>query len=288
MAVDLHTHSTFSDGTLTPTALVDLAASQGVSILALTDHDTVEGVPEALERGRQLGVEVVSGLEIGCIHRGVSYHILGYWIDHHNVELRSWLRKLQQGRRERNRKILQRLQGLGIDIDEGEVQQVSGCGQTGRPHIARLLVHKGVVADLDQAFRRYLRKGAAAWASRFVYSAEETIAMIHLAGGVAVLAHPLQGGISPAQLNGCIGELATAGLDGLELYYPSHTKKGRRRLHRIALQYDLALSGGSDFHGDNRPGTRLCRVGNGCEVSEELVSLLGRRRFPPAVHRPAA
>ena len=162
MSVDLHTHSTFSDGTLTPTALVDLAVAQGLSALALTDHDTLEGVPEALDRGRQRGITVIPGLEIGCLHKGISYHILGYWIDHRHSALHQRLDKLQQSRTERNRLILEALRRLGIDIDEQEVRRISQCGQTGRPHIASLLVEKGIVADPDQAFKRFLRSGAAA------------------------------------------------------------------------------------------------------------------------------
>jgi len=194
--VDLHTHSIFSDGTLTPSELVDLAQKTGLSSLALTDHDTVEGVSEALQRGKQCGVEVIPGLEIGCIYMHRSYHILGFWIDHEHLGLDHWLKKLQQGRQDRNHTKIDRLTGLGIDISYEEVARISQCGQTGRPHIARILVSKGVVANLQEAFTRYLRQGRPAYVSRFCYSVEESVAMIHEAGGIAVLAHPVQVGVS--------------------------------------------------------------------------------------------
>ncbi len=274
VAVDLHTHSTFSDGTLSPTQLVKLARKTGLTALALTDHDTVEGLAEALKHGKQCGVDVIPGLEIGCLHERRSYHILGYWIDRNHSGLLKWLKKLQQGRSERNRQIIAKLGQLGIDIDEEELARISKCGQAGRPHIARLLIDKKIVPDLDQAFQRFLRLGAPAYVSRFVYSAAESIAMIREAGGVSVLAHPVQVGMSHAKFSGILQQLVEYGLDGIEVYYPSHTRKMRRRLRQLASRFDLAMTGGSDFHGDNRPAIGLSGDNSGYPVPDELVPLL--------------
>ena len=192
MCIDLHTHSIYSDGSSTPKELIELAVSNGLKGLALTDHDTVEGVEEFKLLGEQARLVVFSGVEISTSLRQYTLHILGYGIDPTDDALHRWLQPLQEGREKRNDIILFKLQALGVDITAEEIQQVSCCGQTGRPHIARLLVEKGVVESFDAAFRQYLGRNRPAWESRFSYSAAETIDMIHRAGGLAVLAHPGQ------------------------------------------------------------------------------------------------
>ncbi len=257
MCVDLHTHSIFSDGTATPEELVHMAALLKLSGLALTDHDTMEGYERAAAAGRQHGIEVIPGLEISCTHGNFSLHILGYLVDPDHPLLQEKLLLIQKGRLQRNRKIVGHLVDLGIDITHGELDILSSCGQTGRPHIARLLMSKKIVPDINSAFRRYLGKGKPAYAERFSFTAAETIAFIHQAGGVAVLAHP--GKLDPAMRAQprLIHELVERGLDGLEIYYPSHPRKMQKKLHRLAEQYDLLKTGGSDYHGGNRPNNGL-------------------------------
>ena len=260
MCVDLHTHSIFSDGSTTPAELIDLAMRHGLKGLALTDHDTVEGVREACRLGRNAGLVMFTGVEISTTLREHTLHILGYGIDPDNAELHDWLVPLQNGRERRNAIILEKLRGLGVDITDEEVRQLSCCGQTGRPHIARLLVAKGVVDSFEAAFRFYLGRHKAAWEGRFSYPPGETIDMIHRAGGVAVLAHP--GQIDPEmrvqpQL---VRELTLRGLDGLEIHYPTHTRKMRKKLKQLAAELGLIGTGGSDFHGATRPLHRLAGV----------------------------
>lgn len=179
MCIDLHTHSIYSDGSSTPAELIELAAHNGLKGLALTDHDTVEGVNELMLLGEQADMTILSGVEISTTLRQYTLHILGYGIDTANPILHQWLKPLQEGRVRRNEIILEKLQGLGIDVTAEEIQQISGCGQTGRPHIARLLMEKRVVDSFDAAFRQYLGRNKLAWAGRFSYSAAETIDMIH-------------------------------------------------------------------------------------------------------------
>ena len=252
MCVDLHIHSIYSDGTATPTQLIELARASQLSGFALTDHDTVEGVPEVLRLGQEHGLKVVSGVEINAHHGDLSVHILGYGFDPEHAQLKAWLAKLQQFRNERNLQILEKLAALGIRLHFEELEQFSHCGQTGRPHIARLLVAKGYVKNTTQAFARYLGRDKAAWCSRFTYSAAESIAIIHQAGGVAVLAHPGIIDLTLRKQPQLIRELTERHLDGLEIHYPRHTKKVTQFFSDLAQQYNLLTTGGSDYHGDQR------------------------------------
>ncbi len=252
MCVDLHTHSIYSDGIATPAQLIGMAAAGKLTGFALTDHDTVEGVREAVRLGQEHGVTVISGLEVSARHGDNGVHILGYGVDVDSPELNAALARLQQGRLERNLKIIDKLADLGVPITLEETERLSACGQTGRPHIARLLIAKGCVQTSGQAFSLYLGRNKPAWFSRFAYSAAETIAIIHEAGGVAVLAHP--GILDPAlklqpQL---IRELAERHLDGLEIYYPGHNWQMIQLFNGLARQHRLLVTGGSDYHGDSR------------------------------------
>ncbi|WP_420209092.1 PHP domain-containing protein [Candidatus Electronema sp. JC] len=252
MCVDLHTHSVYSDGTATPLQLIRMAAASGLTGFALTDHDTVEGVAEAMRLGTEHGVDVLSGLELSARHGEGCIHILGYGVDLANPQLCAALARLQQGRAERNVQILDKLVKLGIAITMEETERLSACGQTGRPHIARLLLAKGYVQSLNHAFTLYLGRNKAAWCGRFAYSAAETIAIIHEAGGVAVLAHP---GIIDPELKAqpqLVRELAERHLDGMEIHYPGHNYNMIQLFSGLAKQHGLIATGGSDYHGDSR------------------------------------
>lgn len=277
MCLDLHLHSLYSDGTSTPSELVQLAVDSGLSGIALTDHDTVEGIEEFLTHGKEHEIEVFSGLEISATHRDLSMHILGFGIDHHNSELLDWLYKLQEGRANRNKQIIEKLRKMGHDIQPYELESLSPCGQTGRPHIAKLLLNKGIVQSTRDAFNLYLRKGGPAFAERFAYSASESIDMIHRAGGIAVLAHP---GILEQQTNALslvMAELVERGIDGIEAYYPSHTPTLEKKLFSFAQKYQLVLTGGSDYHGKHRKFSSMAGSENGfCPPSTILDPFMKR------------
>jgi predicted metal-dependent phosphoesterase TrpH len=277
MCVDLHLHSLYSDGSATPLELADLAARNKLTGIALTDHDTVDGIAEIMARGRDLGITVIPGLEVGATHRELSLHILGYGIDHTSSELTQWLEPLQQGRQERNAKIIAKMRQLGLDVHVDEVQAISRCGQTGRPHIARLLLNKGIVDSMGEAFHQYLRRGAPAWFSRFAYSAAESIDMIHRAGGLAVLAHPGQLDPELKILPLLLPELVERGLDGLEVHYPSHPAELRRRLLTLAKKYNLVVTGGSDYHGKNRNMSVMAGGGSGFCPPDTILAALAER-----------
>lgn len=276
MSIDLHTHSNFSDGTMTPTELVALARHKKISALALTDHDTMAGTEEAVLAGEKMGVEVVPGIEISVSYVQVEYHILGYWADSTNSELAAALVRLQGARAERNEKILEKLNALGVPVTAEELQVVSEQGQTGRPHIARILVERGVVKTMSQAFDQFLKKGEIAYVSRFAYGAAEAVALIRQAGGLAVLAHPAQNDPDLSRLPTVLDDLVPAGLDGIELYYPTHSNKLKKKLRVLADQHDLLLTGGSDYHGDVRPGTSLAG-GKNVFVPPELLEKMKER-----------
>jgi 3',5'-nucleoside bisphosphate phosphatase len=277
MAVDLHLHSLYSDGSATPGELAELAVRHRLSGIALTDHDTVDGITEILEHGRDLGLTVIPGLEVGATHRELSLHILGYGIDHTSSDLSLWLEPLQRSRQERNAKIIAKMRRMGLDVDVDELQAISRCGQAGRPHIARLLLNKGIVDSMGQAFHQYLRRGAAAWFSRFAYSAAESIDMVHRAGGLAVLAHPGQLDPELKILPLLIPELVERGLDGLEGHYPSHTAEVQRRLLALAKKYNLVVTGGSDYHGKNRNMSVMAGGGSGFSPPDTILAAMAER-----------
>jgi hypothetical protein len=255
--IDLHIHSTYSDGVLKPAELVDLAESQGLSAIAITDHDTADGMDEAIERGLEKGIEVITGIEISTWHGDTSMHILGYRFRHDDGQFDSSLKLLQQGRETRNARIIENLNNLGIKVERKELLHYSEYGQTGRPHIARLLVDKGITKTVDLAFKYYLGRGAAAYAERFRFSARDAIAMIRQAGGITVLAHPSSLDPSLRSIQPLLKDLYTVGLAGVEVYYPSHSPKAVKALVKMAKDLGLLMTGGSDFHDPDRCGYKF-------------------------------
>ncbi len=249
--VDLHTHSSYSDGSLTPGQIVELAKKIGLRGVAVTDHDTTAGVAEATRRGEELGVEVLSGVEIGAGLDDHTMHLLGYGIRPNDPKLLSLLRLLQEARVERNRRIFARLNHLGIQVMATELPAADG--QIGRPHIARLLITKGVVRTIDQAFSRFLRRGAPAYAENIRIPAAQAIEAITQAGGLAFLAHPAGNDPKLQNIEPLLRKLKALGLAGLELYYPTHTPQMHSTLERLGRDLGLLFSGGSDFHGAAKP-----------------------------------
>ncbi|MDH4321235.1 MAG: PHP domain-containing protein, partial [Desulfobulbaceae bacterium] len=253
--IDLHTHSTYSDGTNSPATLVELAHTAGLQAIALTDHDTTAGIDEALAHGQALGVEVITGVEVSADHAGHPLHILGYGFAHTDSRLQQRLQVLQQARHQRNLKIFANLREIGFPLDIAELPPTPG--QVGRPHIARLLVTKKIVKNMDQAFKKFLRRGAPAYAPCYRMDAPDAITMIREAGGLAFLAHPAANDRQLKATPHILADLKGMGLAGLELHYPTHTPKTVKTLHRLGVKLDLLFSGGSDFHGDDRPYVQI-------------------------------
>jgi predicted metal-dependent phosphoesterase TrpH len=279
MEIDLHIHTTASDGTLSPAEVVRYAQAKGLRTIAITDHDTVEGIAEGLKEGRKLGLEVIPGVELSVDFTKGTMHLLGYYIDHIYAALLDKLTIVQQARAERNLKIVEKLRSLGIDIDLAEIRETPEHGQIGRPHFAYALVQKGHAQNIQDAFDRYLGKGRPAYVEKFRFSPQEAMDIIHKAGGITVLAHPFT--LNQLQLHDLepvIVELKEKGLDGIEVYYPEHSEGQTRFYRHLAQQYGLAITGGSDFHGLNKDKEDIGEgYGNG-ECSHTLVDELRARR----------
>ncbi len=265
--IDLHIHSSFSDGSSTPRQILDKAVRLGLAAVAITDHDTIEGSCEALLSGIPEALCFATGVEISAsvpapFHSTGALHLLGYFFDTQNQALASGLSRLQTARRERNPRIIKKLNGLGVDITMEEVEAVSGGGQVGRPHIAQVLVEKKVVDSMNEAFDRLLAKGKPAFEDKQRMPAIEAIALIRQAGGVPVMAHPSSLEMDNGELFRLMSHLAKKGLGGIEAYYPGHTPDIVLRYTGMAADLGLLLTGGSDFHGDNKAGIEM-GTGNG-------------------------
>ena len=254
--IDLHTHSTFSDGTLSPEELLELAARRNLAALALTDHDTVAGIPEFLNAAAQREIPALAGIEISSWDGEESLHILGYGIDHQDGDLLAALTEIQAARHQRNLAILEKLAELGIKVRYNRIEGQEN-GQVGRPHIARELIRLGVVHDMHNAFGRYLRRGAAAYVESFRIHALDAVRLIAAVGGAPVLAHPAVLDSSLQGLPRLLPELRRAGLVGLEVFYPAHTRKQHGQLQQLAREHKLIATGGTDFHGDSGNGVPL-------------------------------
>ena len=282
--IDLHTHSTCSDGLLTPTALLTLAARRGLAAIALTDHDTVAGLPEALAHGTITGVEVLPGIEISSGFDGVSLHILGYGFNHEQPAFLAFLEKLQLARHNRNQGILERFQALGISITEEELTQVAG-DQVGRPHFARLLVKKGRAKNTQDAFARYLKRGCPAFVEHVKPQADEVISRLTEANGLPVLAHPACSDPGLEKIPALVARLKDYGLAGLEAFYPTHSQKICRLLQALAAKHGLLLSGGTDYHGDAHSVTPLGGNSKTIRVPLKLLHDIKQRLAANAVAR---
>jgi predicted metal-dependent phosphoesterase TrpH len=244
-AVDLHAHTTASDGTLAPSALVGLAATQGVAVLAVTDHDSTEGLAEARAAAvTHPGITIVPGIEINCDVEGAEVHVLGYFLDLEATWFQEFLREQRAERAARVYRILAKLADLGLFVDAAEVFALVREGSAGRPHIAQAMVHRGYVRSVREAFDRYLRNGGPASAPRRKLAPEQAVAVIRKARGIPVLAHP-----GLADRDAMIPALVEAGLQGIESYYPEHSAAQTQRYLALCLAHGLVATGGSDFHG---------------------------------------
>jgi len=274
--VDLHAHSNRSDGTFTPTELVRLAAERELDVVALTDHDTTDGLEEAFAEGGRRGVEVVPGVEFSAEFDHTSVHVLCYWMDVEDEGMQAELGRLRDDRFRRGELMVERLRDLGIDVDFGRVRQIAGEAPIVRPHIAQAMVEAGVVGTEKEAFERYIGDGRPGHVAKHALDPVDAVALINAAGGVCVLAHPGMWGDQTSVPDALIERMANAGMRGLEVDHPDHTPEARDHYRRLAGELGLIATGGSDCHGVRydpvRLGSSLCDP----EAFDELRAVVSR------------
>jgi 3',5'-nucleoside bisphosphate phosphatase len=280
--IDLHTHTNESDGTHSPPELVDEALALGLEALAISDHDTFAGYDQAVPLAQAAGLDLVCGIELSTRaagERSRAVHLLGYFLHQPPPqEFRAWLSELIAGRRDRNIRLIEALRAKGVEIDLNEVEKI-GRTLTGRPHFARVLVRKGYAATSDEAFRKYLGETAPTYVERHAPYVAAGIQRVLEAGGMPVLAHPVRLGFrDPVAEEIFIGEMRDAGLRGIEVYHSDHRPGDVERFGRIAQKYDLAVTGGSDFHGENKPQIALGTGWNGnLDISRTVLDRMRAR-----------
>lgn len=275
--IDLHVHSTFSDGSLTPEELVELASKADLTAMALTDHDGMLGIDRFMVACQQYGIRGIPGVEISIELSGGTMHMLGYFIDHHNIRMREALTRMRRGREERNHFILERLKGLGMPLTWNEVASLAKEDVVGRPHFAQAMITKGYVKKKDEAFDNYLGKGKPAYVERDRFTVEESIELIRDAGGVPILAHPYTLNMGRRRMREFLAELAAKGLQGIEAYYSEHSHEQHRFCLNMARDLGWVVTGGSDFHGAMNPHIHLGLGFGSLAIPDELVELLYAR-----------
>ena len=273
--VDLHLHSSVSDGVLSPAEVVTKAAELGVTVISLTDHDNVDGITPALKAAEDYpSLTLIPGLEVSTDTATGEVHVLGYYIDQSNPGLLASLKKLRDSRLERAQKMIAKLSGMGMPIEWERVKELSGNGSVGRPHIARALLEKGYIGTLKEAFSKYIGFGGPAYVSREKMTPAEAIELITRADGLAVLAHPL--GIP--DLDTLLKTLVKAGLTGIEVYYKDYPDEDRERLAKMAEKHGLITTGGTDYHGlDDSTEVMMGEAGVPPYIADNLIALAESR-----------
>jgi predicted metal-dependent phosphoesterase TrpH len=285
--IDLHTHSTVSDGSEPPAAIAERAAAAGCSAVALTDHDSLDGLAAARDAAAPLGVTLVPGCEVSCRKppaapgrpavRG-SVHVLVYFVEPGDGPLQDELRALRRDRAERNARLRARLAELGVPVDyDVMVAEAGGEAGLGRPHFARALVRAGAAADIDDAFDRFLADGRAAYVPKARLSPTDVARLARASGGVAVLAHPLTLELDPSALERLVTELADAGMGGIEAIYGRYSPDQRRALRRMARRHGLVATGGSDYHGTFKPDLEVGTGMGDLDVPDSALEELAAR-----------
>jgi len=270
---DLHLHTQFSDGTFSPEELVAHAVQHGLSAIALTDHDTVEGCAATARECEAVGIEFISGTELTAEYDDTEVHLLGYFLDTQNERLLAEITKFQAVRQQRIHEMVARINELGVPLLLEDVFALANCKSPGRPHVARALAKAGLVKNLDDAFERFLKRGRAAWVPKARMSARESIQLIHQAGGLAVMAHP---GLN--RTDEIIPGLVDAGLDGIECFHTKHSTAMSERYLEIADQYHLLVTGGSDCHGYSKAKPLIGTVKLPYEHVEKMTATVIARR----------
>lgn len=281
MPVDLHTHSTASDGSDPPARLVARAAELGLGTIALTDHDTLEGIPEAAAAAALAGIGFVPGVELSLAWDAGTMHLVVLWLDPAPGPLQDRLAELQRGRSARNERMLERLAALGIEITPEELAAEAGGGSVGRPHLAAILVRRGVVADIAGAFDAYLARGRPAYVDRVRLTPEEAIGLARRSGAVPVLAHPHTLGVeNRAEMAAVLDRLVAAGMVGIECHYGGYDADGRAGMVALAGRFGLVAAGGSDYHGTYKPDVALGTGRVGLWVPDSVLGELAATRVP--------
>lgn len=277
MAVDLHLHSNRSDGTDPPARVVELAVSAGLGAIALTDHDTLEGI-EAARAAAADRIRLIPGIELSVEWTTGEMHLLGYWIEPGTGPVEERLAELRSDRNRRNEEIVGALGALGIAITVEEIVAEAGGSSVGRPHIAAVLLRHGIVDSIAEAFDRFLAKGKPAYRPRLRLDARVATRLIHEAGGVAAVAHPHTIATTSADFTASFEAFAESGIDGVECHYAEYTPEQRERLAATAERLGLVPTGGSDYHGDHRPGVAVGTGRGNLRVPDDVVDRLEDRR----------
>ena len=255
--IDLHTHSTASDGSCTPTEVMEAAVNAGLAAVALTDHDTMQGVPEAMEAAEKLDIECIPGIELSAVYGDREVHIVGLFLDPRNSVLAKRLDSFRQIRKQRNLRMIEKMQAAGVDITMEKVRDLEGAAVITRANLARYLVHVGYAVAIKEVFDKYQSPGLPFYVPKTGVTPEDAVRAIRDGGGTAIVAHPLLYDFTPAQLDTCIELLKNYGLQGIETYYSTYSPADERNMKRLADRHGLLWSGGSDFHGSVKPHIQI-------------------------------
>lgn len=269
--IDLHTHTSCSDGTFTPEELIKYAKIKNLSAIAITDHDTIEGLQEGEATARNLGVEFINGVEFSIIINSKDFHILGLMFDRHCEKFKNFLEKMQDERKQRNIKIIELLRKDNVILEYDELLSTTKNGIITRSHFSKLLIKKGYVKNVDEAFSKYLSYKGTAYVPRNNFKPNDVMEAIHEAGGLAILAHPNRYDLNEEELENLIIDLKKLQIDGIEAIYSSHTPKMEMFLRGLAKKHNLKISGGSDFHGANKPSIDLGSGFGNLQISKQIL-----------------
>lgn len=269
--IDLHVHSNKSDGTLSPSEIAYAAHEKGLSAIALTDHDTISGIEECQKVGDSLGLLVIPGIELSADYHDKEIHILGLYLDLSQSILHETLKSFVEARQRRNLEMLGKLQALGFDITEDDLGPRDQLAIIARPHFARAMINKGYAHSMDEVFEKYITPGKPAYVKKAAPTFKECIDLIHAAGGKAILAHPYIYKFVNENPLPLLDELRYNGLDGVEVIYPKHHEPQIHRLTQYCKSHNLIITGGSDFHGDNKPAIQLGSGYGKTQVPYELL-----------------
>jgi len=275
--IDLHTHSSISDGTLAPAELIAYAKEKNLCAIALTDHDTIEGIPEAMESALRHNIELVAGIELSAYYQHTELHILGLDIDHQDPKLLFELQQIQNSRVIRNQAMIDKMSASGIDITMSKLIDLEGEDILTRMHFANYLVHVGFAGSVREAFDKHIGKGGLFYVARKRISPDFAIKLILDAGGIPILAHPLLYHFNDEKLDANVKHLTACGLEGIEVYYSMNNGFDEIRMKRLANKYGLKYSGGSDYHGANKPHIDLGSGRNNLNIPYRVLEALRQR-----------
>ncbi len=275
--IDLHTHSTESDGSCAPARLIEIAVERGLTAIALTDHDTLSGCDAAAERARGTGVLFIPGIEIEIDADNGEFHLLGLGLDQDRSRLQTALAAVRQGRNERNLRMIERLRAAGFAVSSEELERLALGSVISRAHFARLLVAKKYASGTSQAFSRYLGKDRPFYEKRQCLPLPEAVSLIRSAGGFAVIAHPFSLGLKGPAFRQFLSSCRDIGVSGIEAYHPNHPLRECRKLEKLGRRLGFLITGGSDFHGENIPQRRLGYSAGGLEIPDAFLDPLPLR-----------